>query len=90
VAASVVAGLGAFEMDTRVVGADVAVVRRSLAVTSDPALGMDRGPVLGTGELVRVVVRRGSWTRVAATDARAGWVPDAALVFLADRRVPRD
>jgi flagellar basal body rod protein FlgF len=78
------------EIDTKVSGSDTAVVRRALALTTDPAVGMDRGPVVGTGELVQVALRRGAWVLVVASDAREGWVPANELTFIAERRIPRN
>jgi uncharacterized protein YgiM (DUF1202 family) len=57
---------------------------------SDPAFGMDRGPTVGTGEIVRIAGRRGTWTRVEAADDRDGWIASSQLLPLADRRTPRD
>jgi hypothetical protein len=59
-------------------------------LTSDPAIGMDRGPALATGEIVRIAGRRGAWTRVEATDERDGWLPSSQLLMLADRRPPTE
>jgi tetratricopeptide (TPR) repeat protein len=87
---SLVLGLISMEIDARVGGKNAAIVERSLSLTSDPAVGMDRGPLVGTGEIVRVAVRRGAWVRVVASDDREGWVPAAELTFVADRRIPRD
>lgn len=83
-------GLVATELETRITGTRLAVVRRAASLTSDPAIGMDRGPVVGTGEVVRVAGRRGTWTRVEATDDRDGWIASSQLFLLADRRPPRD
>jgi hypothetical protein len=84
-------GLVAIETETRVAGQRLAVVRGTGALTSDPAIGMDRGPNVGIGEIVRAVGRRGSWTRVEATDDRQGWIPSTQLLPLSDRRpAPRD
>jgi hypothetical protein len=85
-----VVGLVAIELQARVSGTRLAVVRRAVSVTSEPALGMDRGPTIGTGEIVRVSGRRGTWTRVEASDDRDGWVPSSQLLLLADRRPARD
>ena len=79
-------GLVAIETETRVTGERLAVVRRTTSLASDPALGMDRGPNVGIAEIVRIVGSRGSWTRVAATEDREGWIPSAQLLHLADRR----
>jgi tetratricopeptide (TPR) repeat protein len=89
-ALSLVLGLIAMEVGAKVTGKDAAIVRRSLSLTSDPAVGMDRGPLVGTGEIVRVAVRRGAWVRVVASDDREGWIPAAELTFVADRRISRD
>ena len=79
-------GLVAIETETRVAGKRLAVVRRTTSLTSDPAIGMDRGPNVGVGEIVRAIGHRGSWTRVEATDDREGWIPTSQLLQLADRR----
>jgi hypothetical protein len=89
-AAALLVGVLAMEIDAKVSGLDAAVVRRALALTTDPAVGMDRGPALGTGELVRVSSRLGAWVHVVAADEREGWVPAAELRFIAERRIPRD
>jgi len=71
-------------------GARLAIVRRAAPLVSDPAIGMDRGPNVGTGEIVRVAGRRGIWTRIEASDERDGWIASSELFMLADRRPPRD
>jgi hypothetical protein len=83
---AILIGLAAIELESRIDGSRLAVVRRAVALTSDPAIGMDRGPTLGTGEIVRIVGRRGTWTRVEASEDRDGWIPSAGLVAIADRR----
>jgi hypothetical protein len=87
---AVIVGLLAIEIETRVAGDRLAVVRRSMPLTSDPAMGMDRGPMVGTGELVRIAGRRGPWTRVEASADRDGWISASHLLLLDDRRIPRD
>jgi hypothetical protein len=89
-ACALLVGLASIEMETRIAGTRLAVVQRVSALTSDPAIGMDRGPVVGTGEIVRVAGRRGAWTRVEASDDREGWISSAQLLPLADRRPRRD
>ena len=79
-------GLVAIETETRVTGKRLAVVRRTTSLTSDPALGMSRGPNVGIAEIVHTVGSRGSWTRVEASDDREGWIPTSQLLALADRR----
>ena len=82
-------GLVAIETETRITGNRLAVVQRSTSLTTDPAIGMDRGPAVGTGEIVRIAGRRGSWTRIEATEDRDGWIPSSQLHLLSDRRPPR-
>ena len=79
-------GLVAIETEMRITGNRIAVVRRATSLTSDPAIGMDRGPTVGTGEIVRIAGRRGSWTRVEATEDRDGWIPSSLLLLVSERR----
>ena len=88
--AALVVGVVAMEIEGRVAGNGVAVVRRALVLTTDPAVGMDRGPAIGTGEIVRIRLRRGAWAKVVASDGREGWVPATQLIFVAERRLQRD
>jgi hypothetical protein len=81
-------GLAAIEIETRVAGTGLAVVRHATALSSDPALGMDRGPSVATGEIVRIAGRRGAWTRVQASDERDGWIGSSQLLLVSDRRPP--
>lgn len=89
-AAAVLVGLAAVELDTRISGERIGVIRRAAALTSDPAIGMDRGPLVGTGEMVRIAGRRGGWTRVEASADREGWVAASLVLPIQERRVPRD
>ncbi|HMC54888.1 MAG TPA: hypothetical protein VKH19_06945 [Gemmatimonadaceae bacterium] len=83
-------GVFAIELETRVAGNRLGVVRRGVALSSDPAIGVDRGPAVAAGEIVRIAGRRGTWTRIEATDERDGWIPSTELLRIADRRPPRD
>jgi len=87
---ALIVGLMSIELETRVAGTRLAVVRHAASLMSDPAFGMDRGPSLGTGEIVRIAGRRGTWTRVEATDDREGWIASSRLIPLAERSTPRD
>ena len=89
-ACALIVGVLAIEAETRITGSRLAVIRHATSLTSDPAIGMDRGPAVGTGEIVRIAGRRGSWTRVEATEDRDGWVPSSQLMLLSDRRPLRD
>jgi hypothetical protein len=51
---------------------------------------MDRGPGVGTGEMVRIVGRRGIWLRVEAGDDRDGWLSSSDVFLLSERRPPRE
>jgi hypothetical protein len=88
VSCAMIIGLLAIEIESRVSGDRLAVVGQSEYLTVDPAIGMDRGPTVGAGEIVRVVGRRGTWARVEASDDRDGWVPSSALLFITERRPP--
>jgi hypothetical protein len=87
--AALLVGLIAIEVESRVAGARIGIVRQATSLSSDPALGMDRGPQVGTGEMVRIVGRRGIWIRVEASDERDGWVAATDVLPLSDRRLPR-
>jgi tetratricopeptide (TPR) repeat protein len=87
---SMIVGVIAIEVQTLVSGTRLAVVRRTTPLTTDPAIGMDRGPAVGTGEIVRIVGRRGAWTRVEAAEDRDGWIAASQLLLVADRRPSRD
>lgn len=89
-ACALLIGLVGIELETRVAGRRLAVVRQGTTLSSDPAIGMDRGPTLGNGEIVRVVGRRGTWTRVEAGGDRDGWIAAPLLLPLDDRRPLRD
>lgn len=89
-ACALLVAIAAVEVDTRVTGERLAVVRRAAPLVSHPALGMDRGPTVGLGEIVRVVGRRGVWTRVEAAGDRQGWLASGLLAHLEDRRPLRD
>jgi hypothetical protein len=83
---ALILGVLAIEIETRTAGRRVAVIRHASALTSDPAFGMDRGPNVGTGEMVRIIGRRGAWTRVEASDDRQGWIASSQLLLISDQR----
>lgn len=89
-ACALVVGLASIELESRISGTRLAVVRHAASLSADPAIGMDRGPAVATGEIVRIAGRRGAWTRVAASDDRDGWIASSQLLLIADRRLPRD
>ena len=85
-AGAIIVGLVSIEAQSRIAGTRLAVVRSAGTLTSEPAIGLDRGPNVGTGEIVRVVGRRGMWTRVEASGDRDGWIASSLLARLDDRR----
>jgi hypothetical protein len=87
-ACAVLLGLASIELQIRVSGRQLGVVRHATAVVTDPAIGMDRGPSIAAGEMVRVLGRRGVWTRVESAAGRDGWIPSGELLWIGDRRVP--
>jgi tetratricopeptide (TPR) repeat protein len=89
-ACAIIVGLVSIELESRISGSRLAVVRHAGALTSDPAIGMDRGPAVATGEIVRIAGHRGVWTRVEATDDRDGWIASSQLLLLSDRRPPSE
>jgi tetratricopeptide (TPR) repeat protein len=90
VVCALVVGVLAVELEARIDGLRLAVVRHAASLSSDPAIGMDRGPAVAAGEIVRIAGRRGTWTRVEASDDRDGWIPSSELLRIADRHPPRD
>jgi tetratricopeptide (TPR) repeat protein len=88
-ASALLIGVMAIEVESRVAGERVAIVRRAVSLSSDPALGMDRGPAVGTGEMVKIVGRRGIWIRVEGSADRDGWLSASDVHALSDRRPPR-
>ena len=79
-------GILSIEIEARTAGRRIGVIRHAAALTTDPAIGMDRGPNVGTGEMVRVIGRRGAWTRVEASDDRQGWIASSQLLLISDQR----
>jgi hypothetical protein len=77
--------IAGFALSDRTSGRQLAVVRRSVALSTDPALGGDLGPTVIIGEVVRVRGRQGAWSRVVLDDGREGWVDSARLISLDPR-----
>jgi hypothetical protein len=83
-AAGVVA-IAAFALSDRLSGRQLAVVRRTTSLNTDPELGGELGPTAIVGEVVRVRGRQGAWTRLVLDDGRDGWIESAALIPLDSR-----
>ncbi len=80
-------GLGGFALADRLSGRQLAVVRHTGSLSSDPELGGERGATAIVGEVVRVTGRQGAWSRVVLDDGRDGWMENAALLSLDTRDV---
>ena len=75
----VVAG---FALSDRLAGRNLAVMRHTASLNTDPQIGGDRGATAIIGEVVRATGRQGAWTRVRLDDGREGWIESAALISL--------
>ena len=84
-AAAIAAALivvGGFAMSERLSGRNLAVMRRTTSLSTDPQIGGDRGATAIVGEVVHATGRQGAWTRVRLDDGREGWIESAALISL--------
>ncbi|HEY4132110.1 MAG TPA: hypothetical protein VGM50_15970 [Gemmatimonadaceae bacterium] len=81
-AIAVVIAIVGFALGDRTSGRRAAVLRHTASLSSDPALGGERGATAIIGEVVRVTGRQGAWTRVVLDDGRDGWVENSAIISL--------
>jgi hypothetical protein len=86
VAAGVLA-LGGFALAERFSGRNLAVMRHTASLSTEPQLGGERGATAIIGEVVRVTGRQGAWSRVVLDDGRDGWIESAVLMSLDARDV---
>jgi hypothetical protein len=87
-ALGVVAGmfiLGGLVLIDQQNGRQLAVVRRTGSLSSDPMLASERGATAIIGEVVKTRGRQGSWTRIVLDDGRDGWVESSGLISLDTR-----
>jgi hypothetical protein len=63
---------------------DVAVVLRPEPLRALPVLGAELGAAPLTGEVARVLERRGAWTHVRLDGQRQGWIAGELLLPLGD------
>ncbi|MES3034096.1 MAG: hypothetical protein V4813_08870 [Gemmatimonadota bacterium] len=101
-AACVVAGFAALSVvSQRSANADgIVVVRRDVALRTEPVLAGEAGARARAGELAIVREARGTWRLLDVRDGRSGWVESEALrslaigdgrdVALAERRIAAD
>ena len=81
-AAALLLGGSGGALEARLAARDLAIVREGTALRVLPALPADSSGALRTGEVTRVVTRRGDWARVASDRGRDGWLPAALLLPL--------
>jgi hypothetical protein len=77
--------LAGFGLGDRTSGRQLAVVRHTVSLSTDPALGGDLGPTAIVGEVIRVTGQQGAWSRVRLDDGREGWVESSRLLSLDPR-----
>ena len=80
--AAAVVAIGGALLSERLSGRQLAVVRHTASLSSDPDLGGERGATAIIGEVVRVSGRQGAWSRVVLDDGRDGWVESSQLMSL--------
>ena len=77
-----VLAVSGFALSERLAGHNLAVMRRTTSLSTDPQIGGDRGATAIVGEVVRATGRQGAWTHVRLDDGREGWIESAALISL--------
>lgn len=75
--------LAAAWQDAVLAAKDLVVIRESAPLRALPALGADPGAVPMTGEVARIVERRGVWQRLELDGGRSGWYPAERVWSLA-------
>ena len=81
--------LGGLDLDQRLAARNLAVMRTTSRLSSDPALGGETKGTAIVGEVARAVRRQGPWTFVTLDEQREGWVESANLASL-ERGAPVD
>lgn len=74
--------LAALEIDQRQAARNLAVIRATSRISSDPALGGETKGTAVVGEVARAVRRQGVWTLVTLDDEREGWIESDRLISL--------
>jgi hypothetical protein len=80
--AALVTGGSAAALRWAIARPGLVVVARPAPLRALPSLGGDGGAVPLTGEVARVVDRRGAWAQVRLDDGRAGWIPADRLLAI--------
>jgi hypothetical protein len=74
--------LAALDLDQRQAARNLAVIRSTSRISSDPALGGETRGTAVIGEVARALRREGAWTLVALDDQREGWIESTRLISL--------
>jgi tetratricopeptide (TPR) repeat protein len=74
--------IGGFALRDRLSGRDVAAMRVTTSLSTEPQLGGERGATAIIGEVVRVAGRQGAWSRVVLDDGRDGWIETSSLISI--------
>ena len=77
--------VGGFGLSERLSGRNLAVMRRTASLSTDPQIGGELGATAIIGEVVRATGRQGAWTHVRLDDGREGWIESAAVMSLDTR-----
>jgi hypothetical protein len=68
-------GAAAWWLDSTLAARRLVVIAEPTPMRALPALGADPGAMPITGEIARVLERRGVWLRVELDGGRTGWYP---------------
>lgn len=74
-AVATVSGVGAWWLDTTLAARALVVIAEPTPIRALPALGADPGAMPMTGEIARVLERRGVWLHLELDGGRSGWYP---------------
>jgi hypothetical protein len=74
--------LTALDLDQRLAGRDLGVVRSTARLRTDPALGGEASGVAVIGEIARITRRQGAWTHVSLDGDREGWIESSNFASL--------
>jgi tetratricopeptide (TPR) repeat protein len=72
----------ALDLDQQQAARNLAVIRSTSRISSDPALGGEAKGTAVIGEVARAVRRQGAWTLVSLDDERSGWIESTRLISL--------
>lgn len=85
VVVAIVALVATVELNDRSSVRGLGAVRVSRALLESPLPGAAPAAAVGAGEVGALGAREGAWVRITIDDARAGWLPAAAILPLDER-----